>query len=158
MKISKKILSYFTPTVMRVGECGVLCVNFIIPTSPTETPPRRSLDPPAQAKLRLSSVCFQIPGYTYLWLRVSAYAHPPVSPPPGLPRCGGHHRTHILPTRWSIWANCLHRTATRVRTRPDSFAFCRSPFRIGGEAYVCVCVESDQNQNKKITGPTFRLI
>ena len=53
---------------MRVGECGVRCVGLIVPVSPIETPPRRSLNPPGQAKRARCVFKFL---HTYLWLRVA---------------------------------------------------------------------------------------
>jgi len=71
MKISKRILSYFIPAVMRVGECGVRCVSLIDPVSPIETPPRRSLDPPGQTNLRLGLGVF-----SNFWIRIYGFGSP----------------------------------------------------------------------------------
>jgi len=47
--------------------------------------------------------------------RSPCIAYPPVSPPPGLPRCRRPHRTHFQAGRWSIRVNRLRRAASRVR-------------------------------------------
>jgi hypothetical protein len=80
-----------------------------------------------QAGLRLGST-FSNSAFV-LTASLSAYAHPPVSPPPGLPGCGRPHRTQIRPSRWPIRTDHLRWTATRVRhicSPPVSFRRSRS--------------------------------